>query len=89
MFTEAKRTTQGMWEVICTDCGDNLGTMTGETLSRAMLFGLTRGGVKCAKCRTISCPRCFICNSGGMLCALCIWEVEAEKVRSGLAAVEP
>ncbi len=87
MFTEARRTPQNTWAVFCTDCGDELGTMTGASLSLAMLHGLTRGGVKCPKCRINCCPRCHYYAVDGALCSLCTLEVKEEKSLYNVAPV--
>lgn len=79
MFAEARRTEIGNWEVFCVDCRDSVGTMTGRIFQRAMIFGLSRGGVKCPDCRKKSCPRCQYWNEEGTLCAICRWEVKEEK----------
>lgn len=72
MFAEARRTRTGKWNVFCADCKKSIGTMTGETFSRAITFALTRGGVKCPKCRKNSCPSCSLLTVHGERCTLCI-----------------
>lgn len=79
MFTEARRTAIGAWEVFCTDCAESIGTMTGDALGAAVQFACTRGGLKCPTCRINSCPRCHYYSDDGTLCALCRWEVNEEK----------
>jgi hypothetical protein len=87
MFTEAKRTHLGHWLVKCTDCGNSLGTMTGKSLTAAMLFGLSREGIKCPRCREISCPRCHYANCSGVLCTICEMEENEIKKTSVIAHV--
>lgn len=71
MFAEARRTEIGDWEVFCTNCKMSIGTMSGKTFNLAMMFALTRGGVKCPKCRKNSCPGCGLQTAEGALCTLC------------------
>lgn len=78
MFAEAKRTVLGNWEAFCTDCRESIGTMNGRTFNRAILFALTRGGMKCPKCRKNSCRICGIMTFGGCLCTLCKLERRIE-----------
>ncbi len=78
MFAEAKRTETGNWETFCTDCRESIGTMTGQTFNRAIIFALQRGGMKCPRCRKNSCRMCGIMTFGGCLCTLCKLEKRRE-----------
>lgn len=78
MFAEARRTAIGNWEVFCTDCKKSVETMTGSTFNRAIIFALTRGGLKCPECRKNSCGRCHTYHGKSTLCKLCKLEVRGE-----------
>lgn len=76
MYTDATRDPAGNWFVCCWECGESIGSMDGETLQRAMWFGLLHGGVKCASCRKVSCPRCYMVTGWEGLCTLCRLELK-------------
>jgi hypothetical protein len=86
-YAEAYRQNEVSWLVFCSDCHGEIGTMTGETLLRAILNTANKGGVKCPDCRKISCARCGIRNDGcgplndSGICKYCEWEIAIEKER--------
>lgn len=77
----AVRQTERAFEVFCVDCRCSLGTMTGDTLSSALVSCTGRGGVKCPKCRENSCRGCgmqYERNKDG-LCWFCNEEKAEEQ----------
>lgn len=48
----------GNWLVMCLRCGEEIGTMTVETLQKAVFRNAGRGGVLCPTCRSGSCLDC-------------------------------
>lgn len=71
MYVNATRTEIGTWDIKCIDCFNSIGTMLGSTMLSALVFGQSRGGIKCSECRKKACPKCFYRGSDGRLCILC------------------
>lgn len=57
-FVEANRQTENTWEVFCIRCKASIGVMKSDTLVRASLWALNKGGVQCPDCRQESCEKC-------------------------------
>ncbi len=59
-----------VWEVFCVDCNLSIGTMSGLSVTKAIMHNLQRGGVKCPDCRASSCQGCGLnllkCDRGGL-----------------------
>lgn len=57
-FVSCDRSPSEVWVVFCTRCGEEIGTMSGETLAKAVYFAHAKGGVLCPECRETSCDVC-------------------------------
>jgi len=84
-YARAVRLTEWSWEVFCTDCKGSIGTMSGDTLSRAIIATANKGGVKCPDCRSASCKRCGFLPGSRLtlqddgICDFCHWEIDTKK----------
>ena len=58
--TLAEQDRFGKFRVTCPICWVDMGTMSGETLQRAIMHNLDRGGVMCPECRHTTCDFCGI-----------------------------
>jgi len=82
MVTLCEQVSSGIWEVLCVDCLQSIGTMSYDTLRASIRHNTQRGGIKCPKCRETSCRRCGLQLDGiegdrgdDKLCKLCGLEV--------------
>lgn len=88
-YAIANRLTEHTWEAVCHQCGEVIGTMSGDTLLRAILHNVHRGGVMCVSCREKSCKQCMSLalskdqlNSDG-LCWFCAADMDCGDVEEG------
>lgn len=73
----------GFWSVICYRCDGSIGTMTPDTLQRAIMATADKGGVLCPTCRAKSCKQCWQESENCDICLFCTWQNNIAK-REGL-----
>ena len=78
---------QGFWSVICYRCMGAIGTMTPDTLQRAIMATAHKGGVLCPQCRIDACPQCYSESENGELCSFCNWQNSIQEKKALLSCV--
>jgi len=58
MFVPTEQILSGVWLVRCLRCNCEIGTMSGESVMRAVHHSKDKGGVMCPECRQSSCNIC-------------------------------